>query len=233
VSEPTGTPRVLKPPRAERIAIAGPAGDLEALLETPAADEAAAGGPRAFAVVCHPHPVHGGTLDNKVVYTLARAFGQLGAAAIRFNFRGVGASAGRYDHGRGETEDALAVIAFGRRHRPGAALWLGGFSFGAAVAARIAAQAQAARVVLVAPGITVIDVDRATAPACPWLIVQGDADDVVPPQAVLAWARSLVPGPGVPAPEVRLLAGAGHYFHGRLNDLRETVLEFMSPPTAG
>jgi len=108
---------VLKPPRAERLTLPGPAGGLEALIETPAG---AAAAPSAFAVVCHPHPLFGGTLDNKVVYTVARAFEQLGAPAIRFNFRGVGASAGVHDEGRGETEDALAVIAWGRARWPGA-----------------------------------------------------------------------------------------------------------------
>lgn len=222
-----GEPVVPKPPRAERSSIAGPAGDLEALIETPAVELPDPGGVGAFAVVCHPHSLHGGTLDNKVVYTVARACGQLGAAAIRFNFRGVGASAGRYDQGRGEAADARAVIDFGRRRFPGAALWLGGFSFGAAVAAGIAAEVRAARVVLIAPGITVVDV-AAPVPECPWLIVQGDADDVVPPQAVLDWARSLAAAPGVPPPDVRLLAGAGHFFHGRLHDLRQAVLEFMA-----
>lgn len=217
----------MKPPRTERLAIPGPAGDLEALIETPAVQDAEARPVRAYAVVCHPHPLQGGTLDNKVVYTVARTLGQLGAAAIRFNFRGVGASAGRYDDGRGEAADTLAAIDFGRQRWPHAALWLGGFSFGGAVAVRIAAEARAARLVLVAPGITVIDVDASAVPACPWLIVQGDADEVVPPEAVLGWARSLTPAPGVPAPEVRLLPGVGHFFHGRLNDLREAVLAFM------
>ena len=210
---------VAKPPLAERLAIAGPAGDIEALIETPV------GAPQvqAFAVVCHPHPLFGGTLDNKVVWTLARAFEQLGAPAIRFNFRGVGASAGSYDEGNGETEDVLAVIEFGRRRFPGAALWLAGFSFGAVVALRAAAEAHPERFIAVAPGITKIDVSRARAPECPWLIVQGDEDEVVPSQTVLAWARSVTP-----APEIRVLKGASHFFHGRIHELRDTVLGFMA-----
>ncbi|MGH8134628.1 MAG: alpha/beta hydrolase [Steroidobacteraceae bacterium] len=224
---------VLKPPRAERIAIAGPAGDLQTLVETPATEQGERRTAPAFAVVCHPHPLHAGTMDNKVVYTVARVFEQLGAAAIRFNFRGVGASAGSYDEGRGEAADALAVIAWGRRRWPEAVLWLAGFSFGGAVAVRIAGEAHPARLVLVAPGITrfertEIDVGRA-APACPWLIVQGDADEVVPPQAVRDWAGALSPLPGVSPPRLRVLAGAGHFFHGRINDLRDTVLAFMRP----
>ena len=214
---------VLRAPRAERLTLAGPAGGLESLIETPVSGEDShAEQVAAFAVVCHPHPQFGGTLDNKVVHTLARAFNQLGAPAIRFNFRGVGTSAGSYDDGRGEIQDALAVIAWGRERWPGAALWLGGFSFGGSVAVWAAGEAAPARLVAVAPGITTIDVTGAVPPACPWLIVQGDADEVVPPQVVLAWSRTLVP-----APEVAVLPGAGHFFHGRINDLRETVLAFM------
>jgi uncharacterized protein len=214
---------VLKAPRAERLALAGPAGGLEALIETPVAGEGSdPAPPGAFAVVCHPHPLYGGTLDNKVVHTLARAFNQLGAPVIRFNFRGVGKSAGTYDDGRGEIKDTLAVIAYGRKRWPGATLWLGGFSFGGSVAVWAAGEAAPARLVAVAPGITKISVTGAAEPACPWLIVQGDADDVVPPDVVLAWTRTLTP-----APEVAVLPGAGHFFHGRINDLRETVLAFM------
>ena len=215
---------VVRAPRVERVRLPGPAGDLEALIETPLNDAGeAASTPPAFAVVCHPHPLYGGTLDNKVVHTLARACNQLGAPTIRFNFRGVGASAGAYDEGRGETEDALAVIAFGRQRWPDVPLWLGGFSFGGAVAVLTAGNAQPGRLVLVAPAVTRIGVNGAAAPACPWLIVQGDADDVVPPAEVLAWVQTLTP-----APEVTVVRGAGHFFHGRINELREAVLAFMA-----
>jgi alpha/beta superfamily hydrolase len=203
--------------------IPGPAGGLQALIETPVPAGGAPALVTAFAVVCHPHPLFGGTMDNKVVYTVARAFEQRGAPAIRFNFRGVGTSEGSHDEGRGELEDALAVIAYGRARWPQAALWLGGFSFGGAVAVLAAAAAPPARLVLVAPGITKIDVTQAAPPACPWLIVQGDADEVVPAAVVLAWAAALRP-----APSVKVLAGAGHFFHGRINELRDAVLEFMA-----
>jgi len=223
---------VLKPPRAERLAIEGPAGALQALLETPATEPGEALTVPAFAVVCHPHPLFGGTMDNKVVYTVARAFEQLGAPAIRFNFRGVAASAGTYDEGRGEGDDALAVIAWGRQRFPDTPLWLAGFSFGGAVALRIAELAQPERLVLVAPGITRLEgadfaAARAAEPTCPWLIVQGGADDVVPAPAVLSWAAGREPAPGVPPPEVSLLGDAGHFFHGRITELRDAVLAFM------
>ena len=212
-----------RPPRTERIVIPGPAGAIEALLETPPQHDAG-----HFGVVCHPHPLYGGTLENKVVHTLARAFLELGAPTLRFNFRGVGSSGGVFDQGRGEVDDALAVVAKGRHLFPGAALWLAGFSFGGAVAVSSAARARPERLVLVAPGVTILDV-RGMAPACPWLIVQGDADDVIEPRYVLDWAGKLAR-----PPEIRVLAGAGHFFHGRLHDLREAVLTFMrgAPPAA-
>jgi uncharacterized protein len=178
--------------------------------------------PVACGVVCHPHPLHGGTLDNKVVWTLARSFQEFAVPAIRFNFRGVGASAGGYDEGRGETADTLAVIAYARARWPGAALWLGGFSFGGVTAIRAAGEAHPARLVAVAPGLTKIDVSGAAPPSCPWLIVQGDADEVVPADAVINWANTLTP-----APTLAVLAGASHFFHGRINDLRDTVVDFL------
>jgi uncharacterized protein len=217
----------LKPPLAERTALAGPAGPLQALIETPRTEGGGMPLVTAFAVVCHPHPLYGGTLDNKVVYTLARTLEQLGAPAIRFNFRGVGASAGRYDEGRGETDDALAVIAYGRQRWPGAQLWLAGFSFGGAVALRAAARGQPERLITVAPGVSTVPLADVEPPRCPWLIVQGDADEVVPPEAVRSFAQRLSP-----ASELKTLPGAGHFFHGRLNELRDAVLAFMREAAA-
>jgi len=214
-----------KLPRSERIPIPGPAGDIQALIETPHIPAAIEMATPSFAVVCHPHPQFGGTLENKVVYTLARAFEQLGAPAIRFNFRGVGTSVGTYDEGIGETEDALAVIAYGRQRWPGAALWLAGFSFGGAVAIRAAAHTQPACVVAVAPAVARLDrldVSDTVTRSCPWLIVQGDADEVLDADSVLNWATKVSP-----RPVVRVLAGATHFFHRRLDELRDTVLAFM------
>jgi uncharacterized protein len=216
-----------RPPRTERIVIPGPAGAVEALVEIPEPHDAG-----HFGVVCHPHPLYGGTLENKVVHTLARAFQELGAATIRFNFRGVGGSTGAFDHGRGEVDDSLAVVAYGRQIFSGAALWLAGFSFGGAIAVKSAARAQPTRLVVVAPGVTILDVGT-DAPSCPWLIVQGGADDVIEPRYVLDWASKLPPPrprhekDRVTGPEIRVLEGAGHFFHGRLPDLRQAVLAFM------
>jgi alpha/beta superfamily hydrolase len=199
-----------------RATLAGPAGAIEALIETPG--HATAG---SFAVICHPHPLFGGTLENKVVHTLARSFQELGAPTIRFNFRGVGASAGTFAEGLGETQDALAVVAEGRRRWPGAAVWLAGFSFGGAVAIRAAKDASARLLVSVAPAVSLIDVSDSELPDCPWLIVQGDADELVDPKTVLRWASRLVP-----APEVKVLPGVGHFFHGRLRELQSLVVDF-------
>lgn len=200
-------------PVSERLTLTGPAGALEARVDQPAADAPV----QAFAVVCHPHPLYAGTMDNKVVHTLAKACNELGIPSLRFNFRGVGASTGAYGEGLGETDDALAVVAYGRQRWPGAAVWLAGFSFGAAVAVRASVAARPSRLIAVAPAVDRIDI-QGVMPACPWLIVLGDADDTVSPARMLDWAGGLEP-----APEVRVLAGAGHFFHGRLQDLRDTV----------
>ena len=209
----------MKLPRPQHTQLPGPAGELEALVSEPPGGTSPAAN---FAVVCHPHPLYGGTLDNKVVYTLARAFEECGAPTIRFNFRGVGASAGGYDGGRGETEDALAAIAYGRDRWNGAGLWLAGFSFGAAVAVRAAARAAPEKLVLVAPGVTKMAMEGVPSPRCPWLLVQGDADEVIEPAEVLHWAQRQ----SVPA-LIRRFPDAGHFFHGRLHELREAVVQFM------
>jgi uncharacterized protein len=188
-----------------RSTVEGPAGSLLCATDDPAAP------PLGLAVVCHPHPLHGGTMDNKVVQTLARAFVQMGWRSVRFNFRGIGGSAGVWDEGQGEIDDALAVI---HAHRvPGQALLLAGFSFGAYVASqaalRLAPPAQ--RLVLVGPAV----LNFKTA-AVPTLVVHGEQDDVVPLAAVFDWARPQ----NLP---VTVLPGAGHFFHGQLPVLKQIV----------
>lgn len=206
---------------AEAVVLNGPAGAIEAVIETPQAT------PSAFMVVCHPHPQHGGTMHNKVVTTLARSAHALGAATIRFNYRGVGASAGEYDQGRGEIDDALAAVAAGRQRWPGAALWLAGFSFGGIIALRAsvhAATGEVARLVTVAPalGRAFENPQSIELPSCPWLIVQGDADDVIDGALVIEWARRITP-----AARLALMPGAGHFFHGQLNELQQQVQPFL------
>ena len=202
----------------EPAVIDGPAGRLEAIVEMPRPEPL-----RGFAVICHPHPQHGGTMQNKVVYTLAHAFQESGYASVRFNYRGVGTSQGHYDEGQGETDDALAVIAWARRRWPLAPLSLAGFSFGALVALRAAAVAAPRLLISVAPAVARADYARLERPDCPWLIVQGDADQLVDYREVQAFAARFVP-----PPELRLLSGVEHFFHGRLQELRALLLEALA-----
>ena len=204
-------------PTTERLSIEGPIGNLEGILDIPQDADLA-----RIAVICHPHPVYGGTMTNKVVHMLAKACNDLGVSAIRFNYRGVGASVGAYDEGRGETLDTLAIVRWAHERWPAAKLWLGGFSFGGAVALRAAAQVQPARLVTIAPAIQRVDVTRVQLPQCPWLIVQGDNDELVNAQEVQAWAESLTP-----RPHFELLPGVDHFFHGRLNELRDVVTRWV------
>ncbi len=203
-----------RPAALERLSIAGPAGVLQAVAEgplQPAPD---------YAVVCHPHPLFGGTMDNKVVTTLVRALNSAGIPTLRFNFRGVASSEGAFDEGLGETADAAAVARYGAARWPGRRLVLAGFSFGAYVALRLAQQRELSRLITVAPPVERFDFSGLAAPACPWLLVQGDADDVVNPHRVLAWAQALEP-----PPTVLILPGVGHFFHGHLSVLRDAVVD--------
>ncbi len=207
----------MKPVPAVALRIAGPAGAIEAALEDPGAAQ-----PAAFAVVCHPNPVQGGTMHNKVVTTVARALNARGMPTLRFNYRGVGASEGAFDDGRGETDDALAVVAEGRRRWPDAALWLAGFSFGGVVALRAASRLTPApaQLVTVAPALDRYFTAAAEVPVpqCPWLLIQGDADEVLDSAAVVRLAESL-PRP----PRIAVLPGVGHFFHGKLVELADTL----------
>jgi alpha/beta superfamily hydrolase len=213
--------------RTEVLSIAGPSGALEARLEFPLAAGQGDGAVRVFGVACHPHPLHGGTMDNKVTHVLARAMVECGAPAFRFNFRGTGASAGQFDNGRGETDDLAAVVAEGRRRFPDAALWLGGFSFGAFVALRGAGTLAPRKLIAVAPPVARFELGDVGQPECDWMLVQGDADDVVPPDAVLSWAAQQAATSHGKAPQLHVLAGAGHFFHGKLHELKPLVLGFL------
>src|ERR1044072_1686557 len=173
-------------PSTERLTIVGPAGDLEALLETPANADST-----RVAVICHPHPVYGGTMTNKVVHVLAKTVQERGLPAGRFHFRGPGAGVGAYDEGVGETQDALAVIDWSLQRFPGAALWLAGFSFGGAIAVRAAMARAAKRLVTVAPAVHRFAVDGAELPRCPWLLVQGDRDELVGAGEIQRWVARL------------------------------------------
>lgn len=194
-----------------KLRIAGPAGAIEVEVDEPATSV------RGVMVLCHPHPQHGGSMGNKVVQTLARAFLLLGYRAVRFNFRGVGASEGAWDEGRGEVDDCLAVV--GALREATLPVALGGFSFGGFVAAQAAAQlaghAPVERLVLVGPATSRFPVPPVAADT---VVVHGESDEVVPLSATLDWARPQ----SLP---VIVLPGVGHFFHGQLTLLKNQVMQ--------
>ena len=207
-----------KTPQKREFLIGGAAGDLEALLEI-ASDRDLAG----CAVICHPHPVHGGTMQNKVAHTLARSFLGLDFAALRFNFRGVGSSEGAFDEGRGELQDVLSAVTWARAEFPGLPLWIAGFSFGAAMAIRAAVTAAPDGLISVAPAVARFLDGLDPQPNCPWLIVQGDQDELVAIEETVSWLNELKPGP-----ELVVFSDTEHFFHGKLTQLRSAVQEFVS-----
>lgn len=198
----------------ERMRFPGAAGDIETLIESPSV------APIAVAICCHPHPLFGGSMTNKVIHTVAKTFLAAGSVVIRFNFRGVGASAGVHDEGRGETDDVVALARWARERWPGLPLWLGGFSFGAWIALR--APVSPALLVAVAPPVGRWDFSKISPPRSPWIVIQGDRDDLVDANAVDEWARAS----GVST--VVRLAEADHFFHARLHELRDALTAFLA-----
>jgi hypothetical protein len=198
------------PEQETALTIPGPAGDLE--VRVAAAAEGTLTAYNFTAIVCHPHPQHGGTMDNKVVTTLARSYRKLGCNTVRFNFRGVGRSAGHFGHGDGEQEDALAVCRYASAQHPGGGLLLAGFSFGGGVAMRVVRQLTAVRhLALVAPSLRHFPADGMGTFHCPTLVLQGEQDEVLDAGDVYRWVDDLQ---GV----VKLVrvADTGHFFHGKL-----------------
>lgn len=201
--------------REQDLSIPGPAGNLESLLVQP--DGWTEQDP--IAICCHPHPLHGGTMHNKVVTILAKSFHQLGAASVRFNFRGVGQSEGQFAQGEGEQSDLLAVVHWLQQQYPSAPIWLSGFSFGAYVALMAHSSIQPMRLLLIAPAVNMYpqmqDIQVQTKD---WLLVQGGRDEVVPPQAVADWLKRQMK-----KPRLIWMEEAGHYFHGQLTRLQERI----------
>lgn len=209
--------------QTERLLLDGPVGTIEALSDAP--QLAAGAAPRGVAVIAHPHPLFGGTMDNKVVQTLARAFVQCGWRAVRFNFRGVGATAGAHDEGRGETQDLLAVV---QQCAPEGPLALAGFSFGSFVMSQalmsLWPQRQIEKLVFVGTAASRFQV--ATLPPEVHertLVVHGEHDDTVPLSSVMDWARPQV----LP---VTVIPGGSHFFHGQLPLLKNLVVRHLSSP---
>lgn len=201
----------------ERLLVPRPDGGvIETLVERPNAK------PRGLALIAHPHPLHGGSLDNKVVYMLARAALACGMLAVRPNFRGVGASSGVYDHGVGEVEDLMAVAAYLGPRYAGLEWSLLGFSFGAYVQHRLACRLPAERLMMVGPAVSMYAFET---PALPTEIVHGEADELISLDSVADYAgRHHIP--------LHVIAGAGHFFHSRLLELRQTVRSILCPPSS-
>lgn len=197
----------------------GPVGSLQAILSEPQADPTSV---MHAVAVCHPHPLHSGTMHNKVVHYLAKTFAEQGAAALRFNYRGVGESEGTYDEGQGETEDVVAALDWLRRRYPQARLWLAGFSFGAYTSLKASSLREVAGLVSVAPPVHMFDMTEVRLPDCPWLVIQGDQDMVVSFNAVSQWLARLPV-----APRFVPMEGIGHFFHGKLNLLQAVVRDFI------
>lgn len=196
--------------------IDGPAGRLEVEVTRPKGDSS------GLAVICHPHPQQGGTKDNKVVFMLARAATDSGLSAVRFNFRGVGDSQGRFDQGRGENDDARAVLAWALAESGAPLALIAGFSFGAAVALRLAdANPPPALVTVGLPA----DYFAGTLPRpeTRWLALYGGDDDVIDGPGAIAALQALTP-----PPDIALMTGAGHFLHGRLSELRTRVKQHLA-----
>ncbi|MFK2899793.1 alpha/beta hydrolase [Dyella jejuensis] len=202
----------------------GPVGPLEAIgdvAERP-------GARRGVAVICHPNSKDGGTMRNKVVTMLERSLRECGLDTLRFNFRSAGESAGDYDHGKGESDDLAAVVAWVRKVRPDDGLWLAGFSFGSYVTLRNAVRLRADALISIAPPVGRWSHETLALPSCPWLVVMGEEDEVVEPQAVFDWIDSLER-----PPELVRMPETGHFFHRRLMDLRgavKNVIKHWLPP---
>lgn len=207
-------------PGETRLELAGPSGRLEAvLMRAPAELER-----KAVVVCCHPLTTQGGTMTNKVIHSVAKAFTGLGLPSLRFNFRGAGGSEGVFDAGRGEVDDVLSALSWAQAQFPGYELWLAGFSFGAYVSLKTAIRHPVARLLSVAPPVQRFDFSAFERPGCSWLVVMPEADEIVSAPAVFEWLEGIAPPPAL----IRF-PGTGHFFHGKLIELREAVQAHYAP----
>jgi len=221
MAETQDTQKIVEfPSSRQEFFIRGPAGKLECVTDVPDPAEERA----ATIVLCHPHPQHGGTMHNKVVTIMERSMRELGLRTVRFNFRCAGESEGEHDEGYGETDDLFAVIEWVRHSRPNDDLWLGGFSFGAYIALRAAQNLSLGQLITIAPPVDRYEFSELQHPNCPWLVVQGDEDDVVVLEDVSCWIEKLDP-----QPEFLVMEQAGHFFHRRLMDLRGLLKNGVRP----
>ena len=192
--------------------INGPAGPIEALLYVPESNL-----PQKLVIMCHPHPLHQGTMNNKVVTTVCRRFKTLGYASIRFNFRGIGQSGGNYDQAKGEIEDCLAVLAYVQQHYPETSICLAGFSFGSYIAYQAAHRQSVKGLILIAPPVNHFSFVQGS-PTCPYWVIQGEQDEIVPKDEVLTWVRAQQPQANYTE-----FSATDHFFHGKLLDLAQQL----------
>lgn len=189
-------------------------------------DCAAGESPQGFAVICHPHPLYGGSMHNKVVHTLAKSLAENQYTAVRFNFRGVGDSSGSYAEGIGEVDDAMAVIDWVLQQQSDIhsdiPVILAGFSFGSFIALQAAAKTQCKALITIAPPVRMFDFENLQGVDFPWLLIQGDEDEVVDINSVINWVRTLKQ-----PPQLEIINGSSHFFHGKLIELRTICEEFI------
>jgi alpha/beta superfamily hydrolase len=208
---------------SKEIMIPGPAGQIETVIEQP--DTSAH---KLIGIVCHPHPLHQGTMNNKVVTTVARVFELMDIVPVRFNFRGVGRSEGQHDYAVGELADLRAVINWLKGQYPDYKFVLAGFSFGSYIATKVATEINPAALITIAPPVHHNDFVGLPPINFPWVVVQGEADEVVPPNEVFTWLDSLTP-----QPTVIKMPGVGHFFHGQLLNLRDQLTAWLKSNLIG
>lgn len=198
------------PEQQSQLLLPGEAGNIELLVDVPRVPALG-----ITAIICHPHPLMGGTMHNKVVTTMARTLRDSGINTISFNFRGVGQSEGKHDYGRGESADLQTIAAWLRQVRPADRLWLAGFSFGSLVALQTAKRLAIRLLIAIAPPVHYPEFATLSAPECPWILIQGEEDEVVNPAQVYEWVKNQQN-----QPEMIRMAAAGHFFHGHLIELK-------------
>ena len=202
------------------VSIPGPEGNLQAILDQPEGDIQ----PQFIAINCHPHSLHGGTMTNKVTHTISRSIAGLGIISLRFNFRGVGQSEGSYDEGRGEKLDLIAVARWMKAKYPQSLLILTGFSFGSFVSAWAAESIEPIVLISVAPPVARFSFEGFSRPEAAWVVIMGDEDELVEYSDVTQWVKSFT----LP-PSLITMAGASHFFHGRLVELRDNIEQVVLP----
>jgi len=205
----------------------GPAGVLEARANN-------TGSNNAIGIVCHPHPLYQGSMDNKVVTTIVRAFQTLGLKTIRFNFRGIGKSEGSYSQGIGEVEDLESIIRWVKENHPNDRIYLAGFSFGSYIATKYASETKIdiAALLTVAPAITHFDFLSLPVPPCPWVIIHGSKDELISLSEVKKWVEDTKQKHQRFPIELIIIEEATHFFHGCLVTLRNQIEKIIKPMVA-